>query len=319
MNYSLNAGYGRIMAEKIGLGGTVGKTFIVGKSAIAYRYMYQQIFKNDEDGVVRFVSTVAAAVALCTANSGDRIFVLPGHAETFSSATALNINVVGVNIIGLGTGSNRPTFTLDTGTTTTITISAANVSFQNCIFVANFAAIASLFTLTTASDFLLSGCEFRDTSSILNFVAIVTSDTTTHDADGLTITLCKRIGAGADTNTTIVSMLGTNDRLVISSNYFTHNAVTAGGLMIIATGKIVTNADINSNLINLLGASSSTSGIIITTNGTTNSGVLRSNMIQSLDQTTEILVTATSGFIFMNNFYSGTADKSGYLLPAADS
>ena len=66
------------------------------------------------------------------------------------------------------------------------------------------------------------------------------------------------------------------------------------------------------------GATGNTAGILVTTNGTTNSGVICRNFAQSLDATSEILATASSGFIFFNNYYSGAADKSGYLLPAAD-
>lgn len=276
---------------------------------------------NYPDGIAGFYPSIAAAVA-ALANTrggcGDTLLLAPGHTETISSATALTISVSGLYIRAVGNGNARATITLDTATTATINVTAANVTFDNCVFVANFAAIASCFTLTTAKDFQLTNCEFRDTTSILNFVALVTTSATTAAADGLLINACRRIGAGASSNTTVVSMVGTNDRLIIRNSYFAHNATTQAGLMIIASGKIATNVDINANVINLVGSSSATAGIIITTDGTTNSGVLRSNLVQSLDATTEILVTASSGFIFFNNMYSAVADKSGYLLPAAD-
>lgn len=273
------------------------------------------------DGIAGFypsIATAVAALANTRANCGDTLILAPGHTETISSATALTISVAGLYIRSAGNGNNRATITLDTATSATINVSAANVTFDNVIFVANFAAIASVFTLTTAKDFQLVNCEFRDTSAILNFVALVTTAATSNAADGLTIASCRRIGLGATSNTTIVSMLGTNDRVRIQTSYFAHSAVTTAGLMIIASGKIVTNADINGNVCNFVGSASATTGIIITTDGTTNSGVIRGNMIQSLDATTEILVTASSGFVFFQNFYSAVADKSGYLLPAAD-
>jgi hypothetical protein len=52
--------------------------------------------------------------------------------------------------------------------------------------------------------------------------------------------------------------------------------------------------------------------------GTANTGLIRENFIKSLDVTTPVLVTASSGFTFMQNFYQGNADKSGYVLPAID-
>lgn len=278
-------------------------------------------FGVDLDGGNRIFPTILAAIADANvvASRGDVVFIMPGHTETHSSATTSALNKAGIRFIGLGYGSLRPTFTLDTGATTTINVTAANIRIENCIFVANYADIASLFTTTTAQEFQLVDCEFRDTSVSLNFLRIVDTDTTTAHTDGLTITGCSRIGAGATTATTIIKMDGTNDRLTVQNNYFTHANVDDGGLfMIIATGKIVTNAKISDNIFNFKDVSSATAGILITTNGSTNSGYITRNFVQHLDTTTEILVTASSGFVFFNNYASAVADKSGYLLPAAD-
>lgn len=312
-----NVGYGRALFDAFQPRYVNGRTLVVGASTLPGLETLQRLFGPDTFGRVRYFSTLAAVVAAGIANR-DTVYVVPGHTETISSATALSLSVAGMQIVGLGIGSLRPTITLDTATTATINVTAANIRIENFIFVANFAAIASLFTLTAAKDFQLSNCEYRDTSAILNFVAIVTTDTTSNDADGLTMDNCRRMGLGATTNTTIVSMLGTNDRLFIRDNYFAHAAVTGGGLMIIATGKVVTNASIRRNVCNFLGATGLTTGMLITTNGSTNSGVIADNYDTNLDATTEILVTAGSGFIFFQNFHTGVADKSGYLLPAAD-
>src|SRR6185436_18588044 len=110
-------------------------------------------------------ATLAYAITQCVANRGDIILIKPGHAEAISTATAAAWNIAGVAIVGLGLGSNRPTFTLDTANTSTITVSANNISVQNCIFVANFLSIAACFTLTTAQEFTVQGCYFKDTSS----------------------------------------------------------------------------------------------------------------------------------------------------------
>lgn len=263
-------------------------------------------------------STLSYAVSACILNRGDIIMVMPGHAETISSSTALTLSNSGVAVIGLGSGSLRPTFTLDTANTATINITGDNIAFSNCLFKANFLSIASLFTLTTAKNFLLSDCEFKDTSSILNFKTIVTTDATSNHADGLQIERCNWFGVGTTANSCLIKMVGTNDRLTIKDSYIAHAATTDAGLMPISTGKLVTNARIEGNTINLVGSSSASTGVIITTDGTTNSGSLSRNFIQQLDATTEILVTASSGFIFNQNYSSAVADKSGYLLPAAD-
>lgn len=317
---NINTGMGMAMATALTVNRAFsGRIFIVAKDTAPNISELKAMYGTGyNDGIAGVFPTLALAVAKCRADAGDTIIIAPGHTENISSATALTLSVANIYIRGLGNGNDRPIFTLDTATTATINVTAANITVSNVIFVANFAAIASAFTLTAAKDFFLSFCEFRDTSSILNFVNIVDTNTTSNDADGLRIEDSKRIGAGATTATTIIKMDSTIDRLSIKRNYFAHNAVTDAGLMIIATGKIVTNVEIADNVINLVGTTGATTGIIITTNGTTNSGFLARNMVQSLDATTEILVTASSGFIFFNNYYSATADKSGYLLPAAD-
>jgi len=95
-------------------------------------------------------ATLAYAISQCTAGRGDIIMVKPGHAETISDATTVAANIAGVAVVGLGAGISRPTFTFSTANTVTIPVSAANVAFVNCRFVANFLSIAAPFTLSTA-------------------------------------------------------------------------------------------------------------------------------------------------------------------------
>ena len=64
------------------------------------------------------VSTLEAAVQFCAANNGDVIYIKPGHAETLSADSAVDIDIAGITVIGLGTGAARPTFTFDTGVAT---------------------------------------------------------------------------------------------------------------------------------------------------------------------------------------------------------
>ncbi len=87
----------------------------------------------------------------CVQGRGDTIFVGPGHAETISDATTLKLACNGVAIVGMGSGGRRPTFTLDTASTANITVRAANMVIQNCVFLHNFADIASVFTGLSAS------------------------------------------------------------------------------------------------------------------------------------------------------------------------
>lgn len=262
---------------------------------------------------------IASAIARSGLSSGDTIYLMQGHTETISTATALSLSVAGVNIIGLGYASQRPTITLDTATTATINVTAANVRLENCIIVANFADIVAAFTLTNAPGFTLVDVECRDTSSVLNFLNIIDTDTTTNHAADLSLVRVRRLGAGATTATTIIKMDGTNARLRCTDCYFAHKNVDDGGLfMLIATGKVVTDMEVNGCKMNFVGVSSAAAGVLITTDGSTNSGYIANTYVKHLDATSEIMVTASSGFVFWDLKATAVADKQGYLVPAAD-
>lgn len=264
-------------------------------------------------------ATLSYAVSQCVANRGDVIMVKPGHAETISSATALTLSTAGVAIIGLGVGTNRPTFTLDTATTATINVTAANVAIKNCIFTANFADIVSFFTLTTAKNFTLEGNLFKATATNMNSLYVVDTNATSNDCDGLTIIDNKWIEP--DTATlSMVKMDGTNDNVTISDNLLTLGVNNnKASLAAIATGKILTSANISANRVYRLNTDTATGAILVTTDGSTNTGMIFDNYVQHADVAAEILVTASAGFGVFQNFASGVAGASGYLLPAADS
>lgn len=320
----------------------------------------------------------------------DLLMTKAGHAETVSSATALAVNMSGVKVVGMGIGLDRPTWTLDTADTATITIRGQGTTFMNCRFVANFANIASMFTLANASvtaslsgttltvsavgsgtlfpgstlvsatsgfqagtriirqisgttggvgayqvnksqtvasgtvttssrDFSLRGCEVYDTSAILNALIVVTASGTDNGSDGLQLvgnTVFLKATSG------VVDLLaGTSniDRLVVANNNYRARTTGAGAVIPMTAGKLLTNATICDNIFDTVNAAGTATALLITTNQTTHTGVICRNYMQSLDATTELLVTASSGFVFFDNKYSGAADASGYLLPAADS
>jgi len=264
-------------------------------------------------------STLDNAIGKCVAGRGDVIIVKPGHAETISSATALALDVAGVAIIGLGCGSNRPTFTLDTATTTTIGVTAANISIQNCIFSANFADIVSVFTLTTAKNFALENCYIKATATNMNFVNVIDTDATSANADGLFVNGCKWIEPDLAT-AGFIKMDGTNGDISFINNFCNlgvNNNVAS--FIAIATGKVVTSLRMEDNRLYRLNTDTATGGALITTDGTTNTGIIARNFVQTADTAGEVLVTASSGFGFFENRESGVAGATGYALPAADS
>lgn len=106
---------------------------------------------NNPGTFQRPYSTLNKAISVCQQGNGDIILIKPGHKENISNATTLIANCATVAVIGLGSGSQRPTFIFDTATTANIPVRSASMSFQNCLFIANFADIASFFTAQRAS------------------------------------------------------------------------------------------------------------------------------------------------------------------------
>lgn len=318
MRYNINAGYGKDIPNKLD-NGNQGKLLVVGKASLAHRNMYTELFTPDVDGTDRYFATIDAAINSCTDNSGDKIVVLPGHTETISSATAINADVAGISIVGLGYGNDRATITFDTAASTTIPVSAANITFENIIFTANYADIVSVFTLTTAKNFTVKGCYIKATATDKNFKGVIDTGTTTSAADGLTLINNKWI----EPDTATLSMVkqdGDNSDVTIENNFVqlgVNNNKSA--LLTVADGKSVFNLEMLNNKVFRLNTDTATGGILFHTNQSDNSGIVAGNFAQHADTAGELLITASSGLGTFENYASGVAGASGYLLPAADS
>jgi hypothetical protein len=262
------------------------------------------------------LATVAAAIGKCTANKGDVILLMPGHAESIINATAFNLNDAGVSIIGLGAGLMRPTFTYATATTATWTVSAANGLIRNCVFIANLANVASAFTTSTAKDFAIDGCAFIDTSASLNFLCIVTTAATANAADGLRFTNNYVWGLAA-TDGAVISILGACDRLVADDNYVDKAATNDAGHFMTVAALVLRSAHVFRNQLNVVGSAGAV-GIFITGSSTTNTGMVAYNLVTSLDTAAAIFITATLNFAVHENYVSGVVAASGVLWPTAD-
>lgn len=255
------------MSENILAGGS-GKFFLVGKSGLAYRDAYAELFPTDPDGKARGVfATIAAALAACTASAGDTILVLPGHTESVASAGALALNVAGVNIIGLGVGSARPTITFTTATTATCTISAANILIKNFVFTQTFDAIVSPFVVSAAgvsfigNYFMVANATYQATAMIL----------TTAAADNFSVIGNRFIGT-SDAGTTCAITLVGGDNFVCTDNDFI-GAYSSGVGAIRSITTLNTNCVIRRNTIVNVTASS-TKGITLLTGST---GIIAEN------------------------------------------
>lgn len=264
-------------------------------------------------------ATIDYAIGNCLASRGDIIFVKPGHAETISTAAIIIADVAGIAIVGLGGGSMRPTLTF-TAAAANIPITAANMSFKNILFKANFLDVASVFTATTTNtptDFLVEDCEFRDGSSV-NFISIVTGNATANSMDGLAFNKNRISSLGTTAATTAIKINSATDRVQILDNYGNWAVLNDTAAMLAGGANNITNLDFGRNVLNRPNTSS-TGGSFISSTSTACTGHCYDNYMWQLDNSAGIWIGTGTKLAFSNNFspITGLADRTGLVNPAA--
>lgn len=282
------------------------------------RELFKRFGIDEVSAETLIFADIDSAIGAFGANKGDKIYVAPGHTETLSSATAIVLDIAGIEIIGLGTGSDRPTLTFDTAATTTIPVSAANITVKNIKFVADYADITSVFTLTTAKNFNIIDCEVVAGATNKNFLSVVDTSTVDNAADGLTILRTKWVEA--DTATLyMVNGDADIDSLTIEKCYVNLGVNTSDlpALVGMATGKDLTNVRIvNNEVIRLNDANPL---LVVTDTTTANTGIVSGNKVRHADTAGELLVTASTKIGFFENYATAVDDASGFIIPAVDS
>lgn len=264
------------------------------------------------------LATIAQALLKCTANKGDVILCMPGHAETITAAGGITINVAGVQVIGLGHGSLRPTITYTTAATGTLLMTAANCVLKNFILCANYADVAGAIVVS-GTDCRIENCLFTEYTTDMNFLTCIKTGAVANCADGLTIINNTRISIDAAA-LAFISILEATNRLTVLDNYDNQSSAADVGHFIIMGAFVCLGALIARNMLNINGDNNAqTVGVFMTGSSTTSTGIVAYNLVNSLDATTELFDTATLDFGHFQNFMTGTIAKSGYVLPAIDS
>lgn len=249
-------------------------------------------------------TTIDAAVGACTANNGDVIVVLPGHAETISAAAGIDLDVAGITVVGFGTGALQPTVTLDTATTADIDIDAAGVTIENIHFRANFADIAAAIDVN-ADDFTLRRCRFSDVAVDMN-AKIWVQDAAAGGSDRITIEDCHCIARDA-ANTHFVNFAGTGDGHIIRRNVLMGD----WGTMCIGGAGVVTNCVVTDNLID----NAATDNDTCINFAATATGIVARNLVGG-GAAQGNYITATAMAVNQNYGAVSAEDLSGILEPA---
>ena len=105
------------------------------------------------------VATLDYAISKCTADHGDVVILMPGHAETVT--TAVGIDVAGVTVVGLGFGDARPTITVNAAIYG-LTVSAHDCTISNIRVIAGSSVTAATRLIAVAADDItVSNCRFE--------------------------------------------------------------------------------------------------------------------------------------------------------------
>ncbi len=260
------------------------------------------------------VATIDYAIGLCTAAKGDVVHVLPGHAETIATASAITVDISGLNIIGYGEAANKPVITYGTLTTTTTVISAANCIVRNLRFLNAIDSLAAFVTVS-ADDVTIEDCEFvgGSTVEVLNAIGITTTK------DNTIIRRCKFIqptdptGTNANAGTGAIYLVDSENVLVEGCEFrgnwetaFIHNKTSAAANLWIK------------NCYGICSLADAQPVLLVTT---ATGGMDRCSFITPAEtQVTEATLSGTFGAGFFNfQSYFGNDGGGGQLAVASQS
>jgi hypothetical protein len=191
--------------------------------------------------------TLDYAIGVATANNGDIIYVMPGHAETYSTTgTKITFDKAGLTIICLGEGADRPTFTFS-HVDATMLMSAASVVFKNFLFVTGIDSVVTFCTVSGA-DCTVEG-EVRDAANVEVIDAFTVTghrfkakivhhgDRATGDANNSTIALNSVDGANIYVEAFGIAQVGIVDLRSAAS----HEVVVNGVFEVVGTTDLSKN------------------------------------------------------------------------------
>lgn len=249
------------------------------------------------------VATLAQAATLSTASVDDVIIVLPGHAETVTSA--ITLSKAGVRVIGLGEGMRRPSIT-GNGTIDAINITGANVTLENFQF-----PVPGTDDQTADINIAAAGVTVRNTHHLGSTTSKNKTDiiTVTAAGDDFVIEGTRMYNTVVDC-VSAISVEGACARGIIRNNTIQGQFSTAV-LMDEATATLLT---IENNLFK--NTKAATAVVTFTTGNST--GVMRFNHLSGRHTTIASNLVAGTGMDFFENRVVEEAALNGMILPVAD-
>jgi hypothetical protein len=249
------------------------------------------------------LKTIDYAIGRCTAGKGDIIYVMPGHAETVTSAITMDIE--GVSIIGLGEGNRRPVITPN-GAIDAITMTAAGCKVENIRLAA-----PGTDAQTADINIAAAGCVVRNTHHIGSTTAKNKVDIITITADGDYALL-----DGVEiTNATVdveigIELEGAANGVVVQ------NCVVQGAFSTAAIGDSGTATLVTVKDSIFKNDKAATAVLKFDTGNST--GVCQNLAVSGRHTTIASNIACGTGMDFFQVFTTEEAAKNGAIIPAAD-
>jgi hypothetical protein len=274
------------------------KTFYVGTADTAAYNAASLVIPGDD-----IVDTINKATALCVANRGDRVFILPGHVEDLgdtSASGALDFDTAGVTYVGLGSGSLRPRIDFNDEDSDCL-VTASNVDISGLHFSPTVTdvklgiAIAAAVTGTKIHHCKLIG-ETTDTDEFVVAVNVLAGCTDTEVTDNEI-----DMGLGGATNGVLFVGASTGCKVLrneIVGDY--SNSCVGNNTTLLTSYRIMGNLLVNGNA-NALGA---VACIVLVTNSL---GIIAKNTMFA-DVATHLLICTADTTLYSDNDCS---DDSG--------
>lgn len=254
------------------------------------------------------LATIDAAVGLCSANRGDVILVMPGHAENISTATSLVVDVAGVSIIGLGWGRLRPTLTF-TATAGSIEMDAANTRLSNLRLVAGIASVV-VGVNVDADDVEIDHCEWDISATGFEFLLMLDIDafdrTNVHDC-----TFAAENIAGTNTGIRLDDTVGVR----VVNNEFRGDFTTAAISGTTGSAAASVDALVRENVIENL---DTTAGILLDHHDST-TGITSGNRGFTLYATNVTAPFDAGNTLNIENYVVNAVDEKGIVVPTTGS
>lgn len=226
MKYGKNAGYGQLQAILAQNGvASFGKVLVVVEDSDSANYQrLQEIFDVDNDGKVRFYSTLNAAYEAATTNAGDVILMSANSTHTITPIawTKNRINVIGLDggdrLVQHGTKVQNSS---DDTESYLIKVTGVRNSFRNIKFIQASAEATALNVLQEGGE----GNLYKNCSFVFGV------------ADNLDLTTASEVLAGSDSATYINCTFGVD------------TLVTSGARSVFLIDQVTTGQEFKSNIV----------------------------------------------------------------------